>query len=328
MKTVQCAFVGDRRNIERVFGADPFRSVSARAEVIPEIVTPDRIDERIEGLADVEVILSTWGMPELTDAQLDRLPNLKLVLYGAGDIRGFAAPLFRYGIPVVSAWRANAVPVAQFTLAHILLAGKSYLGNVQDYRNTHRFGAGRHGPGNRGLTVALLGAGAVGRSVIRLLKPFAYRIVVFDPFLSDDDARALVVTRVSLEEAFGQGFIVSNHLVDCMATRDLIRGALLDRIPVGGTFINTGRGRTVFNDGFLEVFRRRMDLTAVLDVTHPEPLPEDSPIWDLPNVHISTHIAGTLGNEDSLMADLCLEELDRYLEGRPLLHVVPVMPEA
>ena len=146
---------------------------------------------------------------------------------------------------------------------------------------------------------------------------------MFDPWLPDDASDALGVQLVPIEDVFDSGQVVTNHLVDNELTRGLLTGDLFERMRPGATFINTGRGKTIRQDEFIEVFRSRPDLTAILDVTDPEPLPADSPIWDLSNVYVSTHIAGSQGNEFGRMADICLEELDRYLANQPLQHLVP-----
>ena len=318
------AFIGNRENIEKVFLERHMAHLEERVDLARHVISSVDMDEHLPLLKDVEVLISTWGMPLLTSAQLDACPKLKLVLYAAGDVRPFAQPLISRGITVVSAWRANAIPVAEFTLAHILLAGKGYLRDAAEYKAVRRRDHGYGGPGNCGNTIAILGAGAIGRNLIGLLKPFQLNVIVYDPFLSRADAEALDVEQVSLEDAFSRGFVVTNHLANNQATRQMIDGKLLLKMPLGATFINTGRGQTINQDEFLSAFTDRPDLTAILDVTDPEPLPETSPIWDMANVFVSTHIAGAKGNELSRLADLCMEELDRYVAGEPLQHVVPV----
>jgi len=149
---------------------------------------------------------------------------------------------------------------------------------------------------------------------------------VYDPFLSPERAQELGVRQVSLEEAFAEGYAVSNHLLDVPETVHLIRGRHLASMPEGGTFINSGRGRTLQHDEMGSVLAERTDLFVLLDVTDPEPLPEDSPLRAMPNVLISSHIAGSIGQEVGRMADLMIEELDRYLRGEPLVHEVTRIP--
>lgn len=314
--------LGDLSRIAQVYGPDQMERLRSLVALHGEILTHTALLPELQKGLQPEVILSTWGMPRLTDEELDAMPHLKLVLYAAGDVRGFAEPIVARGIPLVSAWRANAIPVAQFALAQILLASKGWWGNVTRYKADRHRRAVPVGPGCHDLTVALIGGGAVSRLLISLLQSFGIRILLVDPYLSDSECQALGAEKVSLEEAFSQAFIVSNHVPDNEETRGMIGAEHLRLMPQGGAFINTGRGRTLRSEEFIQVFQERPDLTALLDVTHPEPLPADSALWEMPNVHISSHIAGAIGAETRRMADLCLDELERWLKGEPLQHLV------
>ena len=147
-------------------------------------------------------------------------------------------------------------------------------------------------------------------------------MIVFDPFLSSVDAAELGVEKVTLEEAFARGFVVSNHLADKPETAGLIDGKMLARMQPHATFINTGRGRTVSEPDLAAFLTERPDVTALLDVTFPEPMGTHSPLHALPNVHVTTHIAGSVNDEVVRMADSAIAEFDRYVRGEPLLHAV------
>jgi phosphoglycerate dehydrogenase-like enzyme len=293
-----------------------------RVDLVPGIIDTKCIEARIDELRDIEVIFSTWGMPSLTEAHIDGMPRLRAIFYAAGSVQAFAEPVLKRGIVVCSAWRANAVPVAEFTLAQVLLAGKGYFANRRAYRKPSDHWSSPRGPGIFDLNVSLLGAGAIGRLVIDHLKRFEINVRVFDPFLSDDQARTLGVTQVSFEDAFRTGMVVSNHLANVPATLGMLRGAHFDSMPTGATFINTGRGATVDEPEMIDVLMRRPDLTALLDVTHPEPPADGSPLYTLPNVQLTGHIAGSVKNECVRMADYMIEEYDRFERGEALKHAV------
>ena len=212
--------------------------------------------------------------------------------------------------------------MAEFTVAQILLANKGYFRNVAEYRATADYRNSFVGAGNYGATVSLLGAGQIGRKVIELLRPFRLRVLVFDPFLSRQDAESLGVEKVELAAAFARGNIVSNHLACVPATVGMLDGALLSSMSANATFINTGRGPTVNHADLLSVFRARPDLNAFLDVTDPEPLPRESPLWSLPNIHISAHIAGSKGEEVGRVADFAIEEFQRWSREQPLRYSI------
>ncbi len=318
---------GQPDSIERVYGQGRREIVASLCRLHNAVVMPQTLEADLKqhagALSQVEVIFSTWGMPRLSAAQLDRLPTLRAVFYAAGSVQGFARPLLERGIVVVSAWRANAVPVAEWTLAQILLSNKGFWRNARDCSSfegrTQRPFSGR---GNFGATVALLGAGAVGRSVIEMLRPFALKVVVFDPFLGEADARALGVELVSLQEAFERGAVVSNHLANNPQTVGMLRAEHFARMAPDAVFINTGRGATVDEDGLIRVLRERPDLTALLDVTWPEPPAADSPLYGLPNAHLTSHLAGSIGDEVVRMADYVIEEFRAWQQGRPLRYAV------
>ena len=258
----------------------------------------------------------------LTDEQLDQLPSLQAIFYAAGTIQHFARPVLGRGIAVTTSATANAVPVAEFTLAQILLANKGYYRNLREYRETCDYVNSFVGIGNFGVTVSLLGAGQIGRKLIELLQPFQLNILVFDPYLSVEEAALLGVEKVDLATAFSRGHVVSNHLADLPSTSGMLDGKLLSSLSHTATFINTGRGRTVNTADLVAVMRARPDLTALLDVTDPEPLTRDSALWSLPNVHITSHIAGSKSREVQRMANFAIEEFERWSRGEPLHYSV------
>ncbi len=318
----KAAFFGQTDQLKRVYKHGRWEQVAAATELYPHIVSAAEFDTHVPHLQDLEVIFSTWGMPALTPTQIEQLPRLQAVFYAAGSVQGFARPFLERGVLVVSAWAANAVPVAEFTLAQILLAGKGYFTNTREYKSQSSRSRAYTGPGNFGETVALLGCGQIGRAVNALLQPFHLRAVVFDPFLTAEAAQLMGVTKVSLEEAFSQGMVVSNHLANLPETRGMLQGKHFRQMRPHATFINTGRGQTVAEDEMCAVLQDRPDLTALLDVTHPEPPAEGSALYALPNVQLTTHIAGSIGDEVVRMADYMLSEFQAWEQGLEMRYAV------
>jgi len=316
------AFFGNPELVERVYAQGRLATVAGQSRLLPGVINAKNFDEKTELLAEVEIIFSTWGMPALTPEQIAKMPKLRAVFYAAGSVQSFAGPFLDAGITVVSAWRANAVPVAEYTLSQILLATKGYFRNLRDYCSPESQRTAFRGRGNFGETVALLGGGAIGSLVMQLLRPFYLHVIVFDPFMSESRAAELGVERVSLEDAFTRAYVVSNHLANLPETVGMLTGTHFASMREDATFINTGRGATVQESEMMEVLQNRPDLTALLDVTWPEPPVENSPLFQLPNAHLTTHIAGSLGDEVVRMADYCLEEFARLQAGSPLRHSV------
>ena len=304
--------------VDFVYGQGRRQQIDSLTRCYGPVITSANFEQHVKRLGRVEAIFSTWGMPVLDEARIDRLSGLKAIFYAAGSVQEFARPYLERGVAVISAWAANAVPVAEFTLAQIILANKGYFRNSREARNQIE-GDAFVGTGNFGATVALLGAGQIGRKVIDLLRAFALRVIVFDPYLPEQEAIRLGVTKVSLEEAFHQGDVVSNHLADLPATVGMLRGIHFESMRENATFINTARPATLMEDEFFDVMRRRPDLTALLDVFTPNPY---LPFHRLPNVELSTHIAGSQNHEVIRMADCVIEEFKLWRGREPLKHGV------
>jgi len=271
-------------------------------------------------LEQVEVIFSGWGAPKMDAAFLKAAPNLRAVFYGAGTIGYFTSPEFwERGIVVTSAYAANAIPVAEYTLATILLSLKKFWSFASGVRQGQGWGDHtRHVPGNFRSTVGLISCGMIGRQVTRLLKSFNLRCLVYDPFLGAEEAAMLGVELCSLDEIFQRSDVVSLHAPDKPETHGMITGAHFSQMKPGATFLNTARPRIIRQEELIEVLRQRSDLTAILDVCTPEPAPVDSPLFALPNLILTPHIAGSLGPECRRLGAYMVEEFKRYLAGEPL----------
>lgn len=294
--------------------------IQHRCDLFPEPIHFDNLSEHLEVVKQAEFAFSTWGMPEFSEDQVRELmPNLRAVFYAAGSVQRFARPFLKQEIPVHSAWVANGIPVAEFALSQILLSCKGYFRNTREIREDAAKNYTRSaysGPGIYGNTVALIGFGVIAQQLAELLQPFSVRILVVDPFVSNEKLAMVNASRVSLEEAFSEAFVVSNHLPNIPPTERMITGNHFRSMPPNASFINTGRGLQIREDEFVEAMRERTDLTALLDVTYPEPAPADSPLYTLPNVQLSTHIAGSIADERVRMADYMLKEYDRFISGR------------
>lgn len=284
-----------------------------------KVYTKDDVIGNPSEFADVEFVFSTWGMPVFTEDEIKAyLPSLKCVFYGAGSVQAFARPFLNCGVKVFSAWAANAVPVAEMTVAQIILANKGY------YLTSRLFGtSGHHGAtqafkkckGNYGETVGIIGAGMIGRLVIEMLKAYKLKVLVFDPFLSDEKAKELGVEKCDLPTLFEKSFVVSNHLANNEQTRGMLNYSLFEKMRENAVFINTGRGAQVVEDDLVRILSERLDLTALLDVTFPEPPVENHPFYTLPNCLLTPHIAGSAGDEVARMGEYMLRESEAYMSG-------------
>lgn len=272
-------------------------------------------------LDDVEVLFTGWGCPPITPALVDRAPALRAIVHSAGSVKPFLdrAVLDR-GIAVTSAVVANAVPVAEFTVAAIVFAGKRAFWYAAEYARDHRPPEVR-ALGNYRTTVGLLGASRIGRMVAHRLRDYEVDVLVSDPYLTEADAQILAVRRCTPAELFERSDIVSIHAPLLPETIGLVGADLLGRLRDGAVLINTARGAIVDPAALeRECVSGRID--AILDVTEPEPLPPDSPLLGLANVQVTPHLAGAIGNEVARLGELAIGELERYAAGLPFEHPI------
>ena len=306
-----------------VFGQGRRERIAALTDLYPDIIHAGNFEQHAARLADIEVIFATWGMMNFTAAQRAKLPKLKAVFYAAGNVKAFAPSLIENGITLVSAWAINAIPPAEMCLSQILLSLRGYFRTVRQYREQKSFDAKKYWrPGVMDETVGLIGLGYIGALLRQKLRDYPVKVIAHDPFLTKERAAELDVTPVSLEDLFAKAYIVSNHIPDLETTRGVLHKKLFASMRDGATFINTGRGAQVVEADMIAVLKARPDLTALLDVTAPEPPTADSELWRLPNVIISPHIGGTTGHEVVRLADCAVDEFEAWQKGRPLRYEV------
>ena len=299
------------QNIKNVYGVAD--RVYSKAQVLAD---PD-------GFRDTRFIFSTWGMPVFTEAEIRScFPALEAVFYGAGTVQSFARPFLACGVKVFSAWAANAVPVAEYTVAQIVLANKGFFKTMCYTDRAAVKQEFAHFPGNYNVKVGIIGAGMIGRLVIGKLKEYRLDVLVFDPFLPDEKAAELGVEKVSLERLFRECQVVSNHLANNEQTKGMLKGAHFAAMLPYATFINTGRGAQVVEQELIDTLKARPDLMAILDVTFPEPPVSDSPLYTLPNCILTPHIAGSSGHEVRRMGAYMVAEYENFLQGNPTQYEV------
>lgn len=273
-----------------------------------------------------EILLTGWGAPQIDSKALDLMPKLQAVVHAAGTVKPFiAAEVYARGIQVTAAVEANAIPVAEFTFAAVVFAAKRVSRFALAYRRQRDLGARHVGgltvPGANGIVIGVVGASRVGRRVLQLLRNLEVTVLVSDPYLTDAEAAAMGAARVGLDELVRRSDIVTLHAPALPETARMIDRALLAAMRDGAVLINTARGVLVDTDALTaELVSGRID--AILDVTEPEPLPPDSPLYDLPNVQLTPHIAGAIGNEVPRLLEQAIAEIERLAAGLPLAHPV------
>ncbi len=315
-----------------VMNADSYRAHFDTARLdrlggLVELGEPALVDELDSAAARrrlraAEVLVTSWGAPALTADRLRGAPDLRAVFHSAGSVRPLVTgEVWRRGITVTSAADANAIPVAEFTLAAIIFAGKKVPFIAADPSAANLGWGAVDGYGNLSnyrRTVGVVGFSRIGRRVVRLLHQLdTARCLVADPYADPVEVADAGGTLVELSDLLRRSEILSLHAPELPGTRHMIGAAELALLPDHATVVNTARGSLV-DPAALAAECRAGRLFAILDVTEPEPLPAADPLRSIPNVLLTPHLAGSLGTEILRLTDHALDELARWTAGEPL----------
>ena len=320
-------FAFDPDKTEHVFEADTLDRLGRTCTILsPAPLTSFASPEARLLLGEAEILVSGWGCPILSPDVLRAAPSLKLIAHAAGTVKYTIDPLaYEKGIRVTHAAEANAVPVAEFTLAAILFANK----RVFELRDLYRADPTRRTTyqlmdqkiGNFRRTVGLVGASRIGRKVAAMLAGFDLNVLLYDPFVEAGDPIAMQAELIDLDTLMARSDVVSVHAPSLPSTKRMIGAAQLGRMKDGAAFINTARGALV-DEAALVAELQTGRIQAVIDVTDPEIPPSDSPLFSLPNVFLTPHVAGAIGTERARLGLMAVEEIERYTRGEALLYEI------
>ncbi|MFQ6057456.1 MAG: D-2-hydroxyacid dehydrogenase [Anaerolineae bacterium] len=314
---------------------DKLRAVSPR--LVVEQVTC-RTDEEVAQALDetVEVLYSGRA-----NFPLEAAPNLKWVqLHSAGVDHVIGTPLWESDIPLTTTSGIHATPIAEYVFASIL-AFTCRVPRMLYYQKRHEWPRGRWnlfvGQELRGQTMGLVGYGSIGREVGRLARAFGMRVLATKrraeerrdtdyelPATGDREGRVpdAVFPPGQLKDMLAQSDFVVIAVPLTPETEKLIGEAELRVMKPNAYLVNVARGPIVDEAALVRALRESWIAGAGLDVFEQEPLPPDSPLWDLDNVLLSPHVAGFTPYYDERATDLFAENLRRYLAGEPLLNLV------
>jgi phosphoglycerate dehydrogenase-like enzyme len=317
--------VGSNRLAERLFGSSFEALADVPAERVGGVITEFDSDVSRRVLARAEVLVTGWDTPPVTAATLDAAPRLRHVIHAGGAVEWLFPDGMR-GIAASDTGAVNAIPVAEYAMAMVILANKDAFRARELYRDRRAYIDREEefeGSGNHTRTVGVVSASRTGRALLELLRPFAtLRVLVYDPHLSARDADALGVKAVTLPELMRSSDVVTLHPPVLPETIGMIDAEMLALLPDGATLINTARGEIV-DHAALERELRRQRIKAILDVTDPEPLPASSPLYDLPNVFLTPHIAGSMGTELRRMGNEVASTLTEFVGKERLARSAP-----
>ncbi|MEU4832317.1 hydroxyacid dehydrogenase [Streptosporangium sp. NPDC023615] len=322
----------------------PSAAFAMQPDLLPELFPPDlrhrlsRVARVREGVLhsfdlvpslDVEILITGWGCPAIDEGVLARTPGLRAVVHAAGSVKGHVTPaVFERGIAVSSAAEANAQPVAEFTMAMLVLAAKQVFVRARAYSADGWSGDALPGVatpgaggGLNGAVVGVIGASRVGRLVMERLRDQGARVLLSDPYVGPAEAEGLGAEAVGLDELCRRAELVTVHAPALPETRGLLDGRRLALLRDGAVVVNTARGSIVDTDALVRHCAGGR-IAAVLDVTDPEPLPPGHPLLALPNVLVTPHLSGARGRELRRLGEFAVTEVERLARGGPLRGAV------
>jgi phosphoglycerate dehydrogenase-like enzyme len=264
-------------------------------------------------LADVEFAVlepPPEGDPARLLAAMERVRVVQTVSAGVDWLLEGLRP----GITVCDAAGVHDVPVAEWVVGAILAMAKRLPELVDSQRAAvwHK----RDGDDLEGAEVLILGHGSIGRALEARLAPFGVRVqgIARRP-------REGLATLDELPALLPRADVVVILLPLTDATRGMVDGDFLQRMRPGALLVNAARGPIVDTVALLDALRAGR-IRAALDVTDPEPLPDDHPLWSAPNVLVTPHVAGDVPGFPRRAMAFARDQVRRYVAGEPLENVV------
>lgn len=324
----------EAEHVQRIRAVDP-----ARLEVIyePDLLPPTRYvadhngppdftlspeqQERFEAnVKRAEILFDFPGGSLQGDLLLDQAPNLRWVQTTSA---GVGQMIVRMGLQdsdllVTTASGVHAGPLAEYVFMVLLNQVKDLelIRRGQQERHWERYCSDELD----GKTIAIVGAGRIGRRVARIASAFGMRTLATARTVTPERARELGVDQLyapdQLHEMLGGADAVVLSIPHTPDTEDMIDAAAFEAMKDGVIFINIARGQVVDEDALLAALQSGKIGFAALDVFRTEPLPPDSPFWSLPNVMVSPHSASTAYGENGRITDIFCHNLACYLDGR------------
>ena len=281
-----------------------------------EIVSPDDKD----ALERAHVVYGGVKPDEIAGAQSLRW----LQLQSAGVNRWDLPKLAERNVQLTNASGIHAAPIVEQMFGMLLMntreLDKALL--EQPKRDWRGFKMGSESQLISGKTLGVLGVGAIGKHAAVVGGAFGMRVIGLRSSGEGAPAIEQMFTPAQKLEFFAQSDVVMNSLPITDATRGFMSTAEFDALPDGAIVINTGRGETIDTNALMNWLRNGTGRAALLDVTDPEPLPPEHPLWEVPGVLISAHSSGNRPDYEARADDIFVDNLARFVAGETLHNLV------
>jgi len=307
----------NEENREKVFSDKYYK----RMAKIGQVCAYDKKDFEDEAyylnfVKDADVIVTSWGSPQIDQKVLDLCPELKAVIHAAGSVKPIISDEFiKRKIRITNSAAAIGEGVAETALGFAISACKGFYQLNKDTQNKLWDENIRTTVKDfYDIKVGVISGGFVGRHMVKLLKNFHVDILMYDPTLSAEEIAAIGAEKRELNELMQESDVVTVHAPSIPATDDMINKKNLSLMKNGAVLVNTSRG-TIINEKDLICELKKGRIFACIDVTNPEPPAKDNELRDLDNVILTPHIAGTVSNGMKRIALHVCEELERLEKG-------------
>jgi phosphoglycerate dehydrogenase-like enzyme len=328
----------EREHVRRIQGVDERLNIVYEPELLrPPRYPADHQGQAVERSADQEgqwrrLLEQADILFDFDQTHLDDLPELaRNVRWIQATSAGIGQLVKRMGYDTrmpntvfTTASGVHAKPLTEFCLMAMLMFNKGLLRMVRDQSRKHweRYA----GTDLVGRTLVVVGVGAIGREVVRLGKALGMTVIGVDRNVKGLDATSLHLDQLHPPEDLHDVLKRAEYLVLIVPhtgeTEKMIGATELGLLPKDAVLINIGRGALVDEPALIDALRSGHIGGAALDVFAEEPLPQSSPLWEMPNVLVSPHSGSTSDRENARLTDLFCENLRRYLAEEPLLNVL------
>lgn len=309
--------------LQRIFTQQHYDRLSSLGDL--HVYDRNNYDDReyvLDFIKDSDLIVTAWGSPRIDDEMIRACPDLRGIIHAGGGIKHLLSDEFiKRKLPISSANGTLADGVAESTVAMMVAACKRMFWLSDD---THR-GLWRENHSMikdfYDITVGIVSAGAIGRRVIKLLQSYKVDVLVYDPYVSEEEMARLGAKKCELNELIAESDVISIHTPNIPATDNLFNAENIPLIKDGAVVINTARPNVIDEEVFIKELSKNR-FTAVIDVMHEEPPSTEHPYRKLSNVILLPHIAGASTNGCKRMGEFAVDEAERLYHGEELKGIV------
>ncbi len=330
MQKHKVLYLPNAAHTDRVFDPAVFAELLDEFDVT---VNPNDTCMSVEDLAqvigDYDALITGWGAsPALPAEVFENASKLRIIAHSAGSVRHMFSQeivdnyLLPRNIVVFSGADEIAYNVAEGAIGMMIMTVRqwiehaNYIRESGEWRNPDLPPSGQYLLGS---TVGVVSASKVGRQVLRLLGPWDVEILLHDPYVDAEQARALGAEKVELNELFERSDIVTIHAPKLPETDKMIGAEQLRLLRDGATLVNTSRGSVIDEEALVQEAPR---LKICLDVTDPEPPAADSPLRSAETIHLLPHVSGAGKYGYHGIGKAALQALRDCFAGRPVQGAV------